>query len=195
MKTNQPNPTYSERAVALQNESAIAEISTINQAYRDFLKSTQSIEKSTIDSANKAREIGIHLQTLCGHEQISLSFWNSRCVNQTAFDFETAKIFIATAKKMPKPAQSLKEAVPFIQTMLVAGDLLQMPERAGSQSLSPLNPVQRFFNEFTLMRQPWQKITRTKPIEQWESGELEQFISETEWLSDEREKAKQLLTK
>jgi hypothetical protein len=193
MKTDQPNPTYTERAVALRQQSSVATLKKINQDYEAFLKSTTAISDSTIASANKAREIGIELQALCQHELMSESFWNANCRDKTAFGFDAAKAFISTARKMPKPAKTLQDAAPFIQTMLITADLLPEPERTEVQHLSSINPVQRFFNEFSMMRQPWQKITRTKPIEQWDSLSLKRVVSETEWVLEIRQKAEKLL--
>lgn len=191
LMTNQltPKPNYLDRASARRSEVAIAELDTIADLFHQFNTDAKAIEANTISAANLARAMGIHLQTLCGHEQITLHFWNSHCEGKLPFKFDAAKIFVSTAHKMPNEAKTLAEASQFIQTLLIADGLLQLSERGHTQVASAIPLVQKFFNEFQLMRQPFKKIIQDRPMEEWEASALELFLSETEWVAEERERA------
>jgi Ftsk gamma domain len=191
-ETPQVKLTYEERGVVLKKESAVAEIKTINTALGAFDDLCHTMEKTTISAANKSREIGIHLKTICGHEQMPFSFWQSHCEGKVQCSFEQAKNHISVANKMPKPAGTIAEAAPFFQTLLFAGKLLESPERDKPQQRSTVSFVEKFFCELTLFRKPWKKIMSERPLASWDAPALDKFLSETEWLASERERAVEL---
>lgn len=195
MKPTAPTPSYIERAGALKTAAAPVEFGTMAKVYEQFDTAAKGIESNSISASNLARKLGIHLQALCGHEQIKFSYWQSHCEGKLPFNYESAKLFVAVARKMPRDAQTIAEAVHFVQMVLVADQSLELPQRTERQLASPISPIQRFLAEMTLIRQPFQKSIRALPMEQWEPAALDTFLTETEWLSTEREKAQRLRAK
>jgi hypothetical protein len=185
-------PNYNERSNKLKVEVVKSEFKVITAVYAKFQESAKTMRKNSIQAANFAREIGIHLRGISGHEQIKLDFWQDKCKGKLSFDYESAKIFVAVSHKMPRPADSMEEAAHFMQMVLVAADQLQLAERTEVQGRSTVSVVEKFFREFSLMRVPFAKITRNRPMEDWEPKALDTFIAETEWLEEARTTALKL---
>jgi hypothetical protein len=184
--------TYLERVGSMNREAAVVEVETINKSLEQFGKLCHTMEKTTIDAANKSREIGIHLQTMCGHDQLPFSFWKSHCEGKIDCTFEQAKNHISIAKKMPNPVETIAEAAALFQTLMFAGNLLESPERDAVQQRSTVSIVERFFKEVTIIRGDFKKALKERPMEDWEPKALDSFLSETEWLSIERDRAEKL---
>jgi hypothetical protein len=188
-------PTYGERSAEMNLEALGAELDSIVLDHADFSEAVKDVERNAVIAANKARSMGIKLQSACGHDQISFEFFHAKCKSKLPFGFETARMFISVAKKMPQPAKTIGEAVQHVQLALMAGGLLDLPERKENQSRSTVSITERFYCEFTLMKQPFDKILRMRPMENWEAKDLKQFRSEIEWAVEADKKAAALLEK
>jgi hypothetical protein len=184
--------TYVERADVMNKEAAIAAIPLIIKAFAGFHDAAAELKSGTIAGANFSREIGLHLQSWCGHEKMSIHFWKTHCEKVLPFDFEAAQFFMSVARKMKNKAKTLAETWEFSQLILIGDGLLPAPQRSESQSEAPIPPLQRLCCQFVMLRKPLQKIFNLAPMEQWKPTELELFLSETEWLAEEREKAQKL---
>ncbi len=191
-----PPPAQDHEAVVRASTLAAhaAEMENISTIYERFERATRNIETGAIDAANLSRELGLNLQALCGHEQISFQFWQNNCEGKLKFDFDSAKMFCSIARKLPQPAKSLPEAVSYIQPALVASGFLEVPERTGEQEASFVNPFQKFLKYLTCLGQPYKKLLLDRPMKNWTRGQLESFTSETLWIVEEREKAERLLS-
>lgn len=181
-----------ENGAVLHREAMSAELFKINQVFEKFDAAAKSISSGTIQSANLAREIGLHLQTLCGHEQMKLSFWQTHCEKALRFKFESAKLFISVANKMTEPAKTLNDAVPFVQTILQADGILLLPERTETQQRATISVFQKVLAEITMIRVGYKKALKERPMEQWEANALDSFLSETGWIAEERDRAAKL---
>lgn len=184
--------TYIERADAMKQKAIAAEVPLILKAFEGFRDSASMIKGGTIGGANFSREAGLHLQSWCGHEKMTLHFWKTHCEKLLPFDFEAAQFFMSVARKMKSKAKTLAETWEFSQLILIGGGLLPAPERAGLQSANPIPPLQRLCVQFVMLRKPLQKIFNLAPMEQWKPSDIDLFLSETEWLSEERERARKL---
>lgn len=189
MKTQ---PTHEESTVIIKSEAAYAEWDVISKAFGKFTEAANQIKSRTIAASNLGREIGIHLQTLCGHEQVRFDFWQAKCIGKSPFDFKTAQSFVAIANRMPTPAETLEEALPVLRQCFFAGNLLADAQRTEPQARSNVSLMERFLGEFTLMRQPLKKILSERPMEEWELVAIDRFLSDTNWLEEYRERAAQL---
>lgn len=190
---NLPTPTYVERSNATDSKAVAAEISKIVKAYGGLRVASDKLKTGTIDGANLSREIGLHLQGLCGHETMTFMFWKTHCEKALPFDFEAARFFMRVARKMVKKAESLEEVWEFAQPLLICDDSLPEPKRAGIQQASTVPALQRLCCSFAMLRKPFDKIFNAAPMEKWEQDDVRLFLSETEWLAEERARAEKLL--
>ncbi len=181
-----------ESGIVLHKEAMVAEVKKLNEIYEAFHKDAASISTGTIRSANRARELGLHLQTMCGHEHMKLSFWQSHCEGKVPFKFDAAQKFISVANKMDKPAKTLLEAVPFVQTILQAGGILMLPERTETQQRSAISVFQRVLTEITLVRAGFKKALKEKPMELWTASDHDTFQADTAWIQEERDRSVKL---
>lgn len=153
----------------------------------------RSMEKDCIASSNACRAVGIRLQALCGHEQISFEYWQkNNCSKQLPFDFNAAKMFIGIARKLPEKVTTIEQAAPFTQLCFQAGNLLELPERTEQQRAIGGGILQKFFGEITIVRKDFAKAIRQCPMEKWGRPEINSFLKDTQWLADERTKAEKL---
>ena len=182
--------TYEEHALILHKQATAEEFKQVAKDFKAAKAATEKMETDCIAAANACRAVGIRLQTLCGHEQIDIEFWQKNdCGKKLPFDFNSARIFISIARKMPKPAKSLAEAAPLTQLMFQSANLIELAHREESQRALTVSILQKFFAEITTVRQPFEKALREQPMEKWKPSQIDSFLSETEWLSVAREKA------
>jgi hypothetical protein len=191
--TGTPNPSYSERSVQKFHEALRAEFDIIRAKHKQLKTDMECLGHTTVEVANLCREIGLHLQTACNHEQINLDFWNNNdCEKQLGFDFNAAKIYIAIARKLPKKIKSPDEAAPFVQLLFQAGGLLELEERGERQNRITVSVMQKFLAEVTIVRKDFEKVVRQIPIADWSETMRQSFIADTQWIQDRREEVKAL---
>ena len=83
-------------------------VTDIRQLAVELTLTGAGIQGSLVTYANTAREIGLKLQSWCGHEQINFKFFEARCAN-LPFDFDRARRFVRIALAMPKPAKTVED--------------------------------------------------------------------------------------
>lgn len=193
-KPQSVSTTYQERSVQKFKVALAAEFKLIKEKRKQLKDSLGEMRDSTIASANLCREIGLHLQTACNHEQINLVFWNNNdCGKQLGFSFEEAAKYIALTRKMPEKVKTLAQCAPFLQLIFNAGGMLELPEREEAQNRISVGPLQKFFGEVTIIRRDFEKAKRQMPPEHWSNSMRESFISDTQWIEDEREQIKKMM--
>lgn len=185
--------SYSERSIVLARDAIKSVHDRVNCLYGVATAAGEATSKNIVIGVNAMREIGLELQSSCGNATMSHTFWQHNFIGKVGFDFETAKHFMAVARKMVKKANKLSDALPCAQLMLIATDEMVMPEREQKQIGNPTPPLQRWFNDFTGFRQMLQKVETVTPMEKWGREGVEQFLAETEWLPKERARAEKLL--
>lgn len=184
MKTSQLIP-YESRAIAKNKDAQVKGIDNILKTYAEVETDTAQMKTVSIKAANGCRKLGIELQTLCGHEQVSFEFWQKNCGKLAKrFDFENAKIFITIARKMDKPAKTIADAAPFTQLIYQAVDLLQLPERTEAGMHSGSGPVQKFFAEIAIIKKDFDKAVRQLPLDKWPLTAKREFVKDSKWLRD-----------
>jgi len=185
--------TYEERAGAMNRKAMEAEIKGILKEYEAAESDVTAMKSVSIKAANRCRKVGIMLQALCQHEQISFDFWQKHCGQlEKRFDFNNAKVFIAIARKYPEPIKSIEEAAPVTQLLYMAVDLLQLPERSEAQNPVSVSAFQKFLGEITIVRKDWEKAVRQNPPETWSEALRTSFMKDTQWLVDERARIEKL---
>jgi len=187
-----PALAYEDRAAMANREAAVIEIETINRVWKKFDATAKSIEANTVESANLARELGLHLQILCGHDQLDLGFWQTRLADKLPFPYKSAKIFVAVANRMTEPAKTLQDAAQFVQQLLIANGSLQLAERTEAQTASVISVFQRFLAEITLERALFKKVLKEQPMESWTASQHDSFAADCEWLRAELDRSAKL---
>ncbi len=187
--------TYVERADAMKREAVPVIVERIKKAWGNFHAGAQGIKTGAILGANSSLEIGLELQGWCGHENMSFMFWKTNCEKLLPFDFEAAKFFMSVARKMKKKATTIAETWEFAQLVLTVDGALPLAESTGSRHAALIPPLQKLCCQFVMLRKPLQKIMNLAPMETWEQDDVRLFLSETEWLEIERQKAERLLKK
>lgn len=188
-----PAVQYEDRAAQMTREAIAAEFIALSKEYEKAKEATEDMRKDTIRAANTCRAVGIRLQALCQHEQISFEFWQRhKCGDHLPFDFNAAKGFIALARKLPRIVKTIEEAAPFAQMVFQTTGLLEMPTRDEQQRAQQFSVFQKFLAQVTVVMQPLRKLLREVPMEDWKPAQLDSFLSETEPLNIERERAMKL---
>lgn len=187
------NGTYEERAGIMKRKAEVVEIKTINTALSEFETGCGDMAKVTVHTVNTSRKIGLHLMTMCGHEQISFEFWRAHCEGKIKCTFEQAKSHVAVAHKLPEPAKTIQEAAKVIQTCWLAANLIEMPVREESQRALNISFLQKALAGITTVRATFEKAWREVPIEKMKPSQLSEFLKDTQWLEDARDKAQRLI--
>lgn len=173
----------------LLGSAMIAEKRRFAEIFHKFDAAAKDISKKTVESANFARELGLLLQGMCGHQQITFGFWRTHGQGQLPCDFNTAKILVSIANKMEAPAKTLNDAAPFVLSILQADGILALPEREVEQRAATISVFQKVLANITLIRAGFKKALRERPMEEWDGRALDSFLSETRWIAEERERA------
>lgn len=183
--------TYTERSDAANRKARDAEIPLILKAHETARAGAQQISKGSIITVNSLREVGIRLKACCGHEKLSFVFWKTQLEKHLPFDFEFAKFCIATATRMDKKAEVFRDVIDTMQMVFIQFGFIEAPRREGKQN-AIANKLQSLCCKFTEMKKPLKQIFNTYKMEDWDADDLALFISETDWIQEERERAKRL---
>lgn len=173
---------YAENSLALHKEAIVLDFVAIAADYEVAKKAAAKMESSCIASANACRAVGIRLQTLCGHEQISFEFWvKYSCAEKLPFGFDAAKMFISIARKLPDEVKSIEEAAPFTQLYFFALNLLEAPAREEQQKAISVSVIQKFIGQLTTIRQLYSKSIRQCPVNQWSDSLINDVLNDSAW--------------
>lgn len=192
MSDPMPEATYDERCASAKVEVVNMSWARLNELKAIWGGELNAGKEKFINSANAAYEAGLILQSMCGHEIMSLTYWQSKCAGNVEFDFELAKLFMAYASKMTRKAVKFNETYQFLQLSLFADGSIEAPRRMEKQVANTIAPIQQFYNNFAAFRQQLEKISIVTPMQDWDVAELSRFLYATQWLEDERERAMRL---
>ena len=177
---------YAENSLALHKEAIVLDFVAIAADYEIAKKCAAKMESSCIASANACRSVGIRLQTLCGHEQISFEFWvKNNCADKLPFGFEAAKQFVSIARKLPDEVKTIEEAAPFTQLYFFALNLLEAPARDEQQKAISVSVIQKFIGQLTTIRQLYSKSIRQCPVHQWSDTLIDDVLNDSAWYKHE----------
>jgi hypothetical protein len=122
---------------------------SLQKLARDWKKLSDlghSVCDSKIKLVNLGREIGIGLQTICQHEQMSLSYFETiRTQLPEGFTYTAVQKCIHIANALPEPAKTIEQANHVeAQTMLALG-LIEQPHRTAIQNRHESTPDTAIF--------------------------------------------------
>lgn len=130
----------------IEQRSKAASIDKLTRDWKKLSELGKSVCESKIELVNLGREIGIGLQTLCQHEQMSLSFFETiKKQLPEGFSFLAVQKCIHIANALPEPAKTIEEANHVeSQTMLALG-LIEQPHRTSIQNRHDSTPDTAIF--------------------------------------------------
>lgn len=184
--------TYNERSLVRQKEVEAEIIPLILAELERGKTNLMHGANLLVESTNQFRQIGIHLQTLCGHENITFRDWKLHVENKLPISFGAARVYMSIARRLANKAKTVAEAVDFTQLLLVSEGAIPIPQRDGPQAASTIDPIQKFVVQLAMMRKPFQKILNAGNGK-LDRARMELFMSESEWIAEEREKFKEIL--
>lgn len=139
--------TYPERASAMERAADAERLKRIESQFEKFEAFGKDIKRDTVAAVNLAREIGLELQGLAGAEQMGFGFYKEHFERKLPFGFEHVQRFISIARRAKEPVKTMDEALPVMQQVYFAAEVLQLPERRdGPQAAHDLTPPTFFFN-------------------------------------------------
>lgn len=164
---------------------AAAREATIKRIERLFtlLKAKAGVAAhAEIDGVNLAREIGVYLQELSGHEQLKMPFFQSIQAQLPAeLDFAKAQKCVSLANNLSAPVKTLEEARRVSQMVFQAAGFLELaaPNETRKASAEPHLTV--FVNTLCTARERFQKWMESEPVEKWPSERKESVKAEIKW--------------
>lgn len=192
-KKQKPQLEYADRALVMHREANAAEFKEAAKLIAEAKSSCKKLGKQTVAATNKCRAAGIMIKTLCGHDHVSIEFWQKNdCSKKLGVGFETAKWLVSIANKLENPVRTLMEAAPYLLQCFFATELLESPKREDQQQAIHFDLVQIFFKKITTDKQDFEKAIRAQPMETWKPVLLDSLLSETEWISVIRDRAMKL---
>lgn len=142
--------------------------SAIGGAILEFQTQCASVAASQIDLTNRARQIGLLVQSWCGHEQMNFEFWQKhRAELPKEISFDTIKHFVAIARRLPEKVAKLEDARRVWQTTFQSAGLLELPERTEAQKPVAVSPFVALVREVGSVRQVLADWNRDEPFESW----------------------------
>jgi len=133
----------------IELQSKTASLDKLNRDWKKLSELGRAVCDSKIELVNLGREIGIGLQTLCQHEQMSLSFFETiKKQLPDGFNYLAVQKCIHIAIALPEPARTIDEANHVeSQTMLALG-LIDQPHRTAIQTRHDSTPDTAIFMTF-----------------------------------------------
>ena len=130
----------------IELRSKNASLDKLNRDWKKLSELGRSVCDFKIELVNLGREIGIGLQTLCQHEQMSLSFFETiKKQLPEGFTFLAVQKCIHIAIALPQPARTIDQANHVeSQTMLALG-LIEQPHRTAIQTRHDSTPDTAIF--------------------------------------------------
>jgi hypothetical protein len=183
------NGTYRERSAVMNSDARREELKVIGDGYKTFRDRLKQGTDLLVEAVNEAMKVGLHLRTVRGHEKMDKTFWRTHCQKSLPFDLEAAKQCISVNERLPEGAKSLAEAMVCLQPVLQAEKLIPRAQRAEAQTPSGITPAQSFYLKLSLLRPLYNKMIAAMPMELWGREELNEFLEETRFIAEERERA------
>lgn len=188
-------PEYAERSAQMTVATLAESDAALAECNAEFEEASQDVEGGTLRAANAARKAGLLLQARIGGPQMTQIFFDEYLKGRVPFDLKRAQMFMGVARRLTKPASRYKDIGNNLQPMLISAELLELPHREREQTASELTPALKFFSQAIRLREPLAKWELNEPMDTWGAGDLRRFLSETDWLANDRERATKLLAK
>jgi hypothetical protein len=163
-------------------------------------RSRTNVKREVVNYLNACIRQGDALIRICGHQQVNFAFvkdmearlpWGE----STKEALEIAQSRVALAKRFEGQIKSYEDiSLEFRKGILQQVELLTHVERQASDSDS--EPIERFATwmaGISRFKQDLLKCWDEKPLEKRSPAQLKSFLSDTEWLALERNRAKELL--
>ncbi len=158
---------------------------TIGAAIVEFQKKCASHAASQIALTNEAREIGLLVQSWCGHTQMNFDFWQRhRTELPKKVTFEMLKTFVAIATRMPDTVEKLEDARRVWQLDFQAAGLLQIPERIERQHQTSVSHYSELLNRIGAVRNVLVEWNRDEPFETWNPETRQTVAAQIKPLAD-----------
>jgi len=107
-----------------------ATLAKVRSDWDEMMEMGANLSAAKIKFVNLGREIGLHLQGLCQHKQMAMSFFENIKGDLPAnMTFSAAQKCIHLANALPKPIKTLAEATHCETQLFLAGGWLEEPRR------------------------------------------------------------------
>jgi|GEM_PF-4718878 len=187
------DPNNAESGIMLRKDAERSEIAQLIAGHGEFTAMLKELGKIGVKAGNKARALGIILQTMCGHKHMDADYFAAHLKGKVPFDFELSKWYVSVANSQPKAITEVGQAVEIFLPGFQAVGMIAAPARGEPQNPSNFPLIQKFLKQATTIRGLFTKAISDAPPENWTRTEREEFIDATDWLQIEREKVQKLL--
>lgn len=206
--------TYNERADKDRRKAVAEGLRSIARDEKIIKQGRERLEGAVVDIVNAMRRQGEQLQMICGHAQVNFQFvkdlaagpklrlpWGdgSNSKENLQYVFEMARSRVSVTCRVPKEIAAWSDvAVEARRTVLCQMELLQVGSRGlieDGQAPPPADPLVHIFDDLGRMKHNFMKCVRLEPWEDRSRQQIEDFLSDTEWIAEERAKAKGFLEK
>lgn len=186
--------TNEDKSRKLNKLARQALIKSVSRKWDRVQEIVKQAARSEIDATNLARQIGIELQEIGGHEQALFRFFHGEDGKllpglPVTMTFKALKFCVHLARKMEKPAETLDEARAARQMMFEAFGECPSPRRASQQIAHTRNPWNDFVSGTQSLVTLFSNLEEA-PMTDWESEKLRVFIRETEPVVTKHNEAK-----
>lgn len=175
---------------ALQRAATDASIEKLAADWAEAMNLCGEIGSKQIEATNKAREIGLTLQGLCGHEQIHLSFYENlkdKLPKDGAlknFTFDAAKRCVHLANNLKQPVTTVAEAQRAIQTVFIAGGFVEIEGRSVAQLSHDSTPYSFILDSLLGLQTKLEKKIKDTPLDEMTRGSVRREIEKHKtWLA------------
>jgi predicted Fe-S protein YdhL (DUF1289 family) len=193
----QPATTYEAMQRHQKSEAVTAAIKTIHEQECAILAERGNVKAAVVRIVNDMYRQGLALQEIVGRGQLSFGFFEPLAKELPAgFDFITAKRRLALTCKMTGEIKAWEELANDTQKeVLTQIEMLAIAQHAGvaDNNALPNDPFTRLLNGFVKFKQEMLKATRACPLEKMSHARLADFLDDTQWVQDQRDKALELL--
>lgn len=191
---------YEDLAVKQDRKALMADAKLICKDEKVIAGKRKVLNATIVDVINAMVRQGEALQRMSKHEQVSFSFINS-IAEQLPWGkdarevFDMAKRRVAFASNLKGEIRSLEDIAPDSrrQIFLHLGLLSSGERDSGGPAPQVSDPFSKFLTDVIKLKQELQKCDRVSPLQDRSKTELENFLSDTQWVDDYRKQAKKLL--
>ena len=192
-----PPQSYEAMQRHQKSEAVAAAIKTIHDQERAIQSERGNVKAAVVRIVNAMYRQGLALTEIVGRGQLSFGFFEPLAKDLPAgFDFVTAKRRIALTCKMTGEIKAWEELANDTQKeVLTQIEMLAIAQHAGvaDNNARPNDPFTLLLNGFVKFKQEMLKATRACPLENMSRDRLADFLDDTQWVQDQRDRARELL--
>lgn len=183
---------YTDRASAADRAALDARMKHDARKFEEFKAQATGIEDHCVRAGRLGREIGMSFNEyhLPAHAESAEVYYNQHYKPVLKMEFARFKWFMAISRKLPENPRTMQDVLPALQLTLFAGELIELPERAGPQQSHEQTPYTFFFNVLGGLKVDFEK--RFKDVDKWDAQTRESVRKEIEkaeqWLEDARKR-------